>query len=153
MFRVVPSWDTHHIKSGPNEAPEPARCNSICARAPVLPATWENAYSHLTWKCNPSPFVSFFTDFQTAVRWKDRYLDEENANRVRIFCFNSENVEALLDAKRLADKLGIIGLAKVGTRHDHEYLVWGWIAGNECAGVYEFKRKLRGGDTKLGSSV
>jgi len=146
IYRAVPSYPAHHVKSGSgrDEAPQtqPGKCKSICARAPGLPATWENAYKHLTWQRKASPFLSFSTNFDWALRWKDIYLDE-GADSVRIFCFHTRNLETLIDATTLAKKLGLIGLPRVGTRHGYEYLVWGWIAGSECAGAYEFKRGTR----------
>ncbi|KAI1611306.1 hypothetical protein EDD37DRAFT_610040 [Exophiala viscosa] len=145
MYRAVPSYPANHVKSGSgrDEAPQtqPGKCNSICARAPEMPATWENAYSHLTWQRKASPFVSFFTNFEIALRWKDDFL-ARGADRVRVFCFHTEQLESLLDAKLLADKLGITELPKVGTRHDYECLVWRWVPGDDCAGVYEFPKKL-----------
>ncbi|MBV35671.1 MAG: hypothetical protein CMP47_09500 [Rickettsiales bacterium] len=132
----MPSWPEERIKKGEvSPPPEPGKCNSICARDPFQPPTWENVRKHLTWAVTGSPFISFFTSFECAWRWKERYI-REGACRVRIFCFNAQNVATLLDGNTLANELGIT-TDKVGTRHAFEYLVWGWISGAECAGVFD----------------
>ncbi|KAJ9617235.1 hypothetical protein H2200_000956 [Cladophialophora chaetospira] len=122
MFRVVPSYPVGHFRSGPEAAPKPERNNDLFARAPGLDYTWQTVRDHLTWQHVPSPFISFFTKFDMAMRWKNNFINE-GAYRVYIFCYTTKFVPHLLDANELARELFLHTLENVGKRHYHEYLV------------------------------
>jgi hypothetical protein len=137
MFRVVPSFPDNHRHGGADAAPRPDRNENLFARNPWMLATWGAAWDHLTWRHACTPFISFFSDFNIAVRWKDHFL-EDRAYRVQIFCYDTKHIR-VLDANLVANDLGLHLQERVGSRHCYEYLVVGRVSGYDCRGVYEFE--------------
>lgn len=135
VFRVVPFYSVDHRDGDP--APEPDHDDNLEAREPKEGLTWQAVHDHLTWKVRPTPFISFFTKFDMALRWKNNFL-REGAYKVNIFCYDKRGV-ICLDANALAAELSLVTLERVGKRHYHEYLVLERIPGENCLGVSRFR--------------
>ncbi|KAK5206211.1 hypothetical protein LTR41_008080 [Exophiala xenobiotica] len=137
MFRVIASYPPDNEYSGVNHQPMPEGNDTLYARYPGEPETWGSVLDHLSWTRQPTPFISFFNNFETAIRWKDQFI-RKGAYRVLIFCYNTKHVRDLLDAHELAKEIEREQPMRLGNRHQYEYLVCDRIHGRHCAGVYTF---------------
>lgn len=137
VFRVVPFFPVTHHRGGVFAPPEPDYDYHLQARDPYEVPTWQAVHDHLTWEVRPTPFISFFTKFEMALRWKNNFL-REGAYKVNIFCYDTRGVTCL-DANALAEELSLVTLERVGKRHYHEYLVLKRMPGENCLGVYRFR--------------
>ena len=146
MFRAIATYPDNHIRSIDNN-PQPQQWehdnNDLWPRDVVYASelfdpTWKSVYTHLTWREEHTPFISFFSKFDMALRWKDHFI-RAGADSVRILCYNTGNVLGkLLDANELAKELELNSLERLGKKHYDEYLIYGGMSGEHCAGVYEF---------------
>ena len=137
MFRVIASYPSDHEYNGDNHQPRPDSDDTLEARYPGEAETWGDVWEHFWWKRHPTPFISFFNNFETAIRWKDQFI-RKGADEVHIFCYNTKYVGDLLDAHELAKEIERERSIRLGNRHQYEYLVYHMIDGRHCAGAYVF---------------
>ncbi|KAK5552952.1 hypothetical protein LTR46_009027 [Exophiala xenobiotica] len=127
MFRVIGLYPSDSEHGGVNRQPMPDNDNTLFARYPGEPETWGSVWDHFSWKRQPTPFISFFNNFETAMRWKDQFI-RKGAYEVHIFCYNTKQVRDLLDAHELAKEIEHISMSTFCKMGYMEAIVLGFMS-------------------------
>lgn len=85
---------------------------------------------HLSWGTRRTPFVSFFSRWDQAVRRRE-WLIDQGCQNLEIVAFDTANIPTIFDAYEVAQQLGYPYMSRDRRRnlqyHQHEFLALGWI--------------------------
>ncbi|WXC51015.1 hypothetical protein QX201_010720 [Fusarium graminearum] len=98
----------------------------IIARDPLRPGNAQACRDHLLWKRRGGPFVSFFTDWNAALR-RRKWVVEEGATQVVIVAIWLKGLSGIYDAFEIANSLGLKKPGKPDLFR-HEVLIHGGIS-------------------------
>ncbi|KAH6976787.1 hypothetical protein EDB80DRAFT_626490 [Ilyonectria destructans] len=108
---------------------------SILPRGVPADQTWDNVDAHLSWAHQPTPFVSFFTSWERAIRRRGWLIRSRGATDVVIIAVWLKDKPQVHDALKLATTLGYsdqpLHPRRRLSHHRDEVLVYGGIAAEE----------------------
>lgn len=114
-FRVEVDDDDHWRRNSTLDS-----CPYMMSRNPDRRPDLNACHDHLTWRKVTTPFISFFTNWDAALRRRQMMIDEGAKKAVILAVWLDPPTNVVLDAHGIAKMLGL----KDDHLYEHEVLVW-----------------------------